>query len=689
MRYIPARLILPVILLLTGIDPCHALQVDAPASDEVRIKADTISYDARKDSYTATGKVRLDWRGSAMFADSVSLLQKGVMASADGNVLVRKDDNTIQGDSASLNLETGKGEINNGRLFIQQGNFHISGKKMEKTGPDDYRIENGSFTTCDGDVPSWKFSAARLEVTREKYAVGRHAVFYIKDVPLLYLPYMVYPVREERMSGFLLPVIKNSTKRGFQFGIPYYLAISPSQEATVYLDVMTKRGVGTGVDYRYMMRSGGHGELNAYLLYDTDRDMTRGNLLARHQQYFSPTLFLSADIALTMDRDFYRDFGEVTGEYNKQYLESTAFLTKQWDRFSLTSEIRYTEDLYAANNNLTLQKLPVITFTGIKQQLGPSPFFISFDSGFTDFYRENGTKGQRLDLHPTLTYYASPGGALEAAAWAGYRYRLYNTYDSDTANGFTNKGIPDAGVSLSTTLSRVYDTDWGDLKKIRHTVIPEISYSYRPRKDQENLPFFDYNDRLVPQNMVAYSLTNYLTGKYLSGDNPASYRDLAYLRLSQGYEFSGERRDILTLVDEGKPFTDIRLETKLYPVERVSLSMDSRFNPYSLHFSTFAIATDVSDDKGNAVGVGYRFAENQLRYLEGKLDLAYVNPFVLRYLTRYSFDTRDFIESYYSLEFKQKCWSITFSYRERPDDHGFTVSFTLSGLGTIGKIKAF
>ncbi len=132
MRYIPARLLLPVILLLTGIDPCHALQVEAPASDELRIKADTIGYDARKDSYTATGKVRIDWQGSTMFADSVSLLQKGVMASADGNVLVRKDDNTIQGDSAFLNLETGKGEINNGRLFIPQGNFRISGKKMKK-----------------------------------------------------------------------------------------------------------------------------------------------------------------------------------------------------------------------------------------------------------------------------------------------------------------------------------------------------------------------------------------------------------------------------------------------------------------------------------------------------------------------------------------------------------------------------
>jgi LPS-assembly protein len=673
-------------------DTVSLLQSSAQATADgniLRIKADRIGYDVRNDAYTASGKVRIDWSGSSLFADTVSLLQSGTLATADGNILVQKDDNTILGDSASLNMETGKGEITNGRLFVKQGNFRLSGKKLQKTGPDDYRIENGFFTTCDGGVPSWKFGASELDVTKEDYAVGKHAFFYIKDVPILYFPYIAYPIKTERQSGFLMPRVGNSTKKGFYLQVPYYFVISPSQDATAYLDIQTKRGFGAGGDYRYIMRSGGHGELNAYLIYDTNKNMMRGTLLAQHQQSFSPTLFFSSDINLTLDRDFYRDFGEVTGVYNKQYLESTAFLTKQWERFSLTTEVRYTQDLYANNNSLTLQKLPVITFSGIKQRLGATPFFASFDSAFTDFYRENGLKGQRLDLHPMLSYYTSPGGVLEGSAWVGYRHRLYNTYGGDTTAGFSNAGMPDGGASLSTTLSRAYDTGWGDLKKVKHTLIPEVTYSYRPQKNQDALPFFDYNDRLVAQNMIGYSLTNYLTGKYLSGDNPATYRDLAYLRISQGYEFSGARRDVLTLVDEGKPFTDIRLETKVYPTERVSLSIDSRFNPYHLHFSTFAVATDVSDGNGNSVGIGYRFAQDQVRYLEGKLALSYVNPFVFQYLTRYSFDTRDFIESYYSLELKQQCWGIAFSYRERPGDHGFIISFTLSGLGSIGKFKAF
>ena len=689
MKKLSSQLLFASLLLLTFCAASHASETNLMGPGGLKVKADSITYDKKTDTYDATGKVRIDWSGVIMFADEVTLRQSDNLATAEGNVLFRKGEDTLHADRVTLDLETAKGEVSNGRLFVKQGNFRLSGEKMLKTGVDDYHVERGSFTTCDGEVPSWKFSAAELDVTREEYAVGRHAIFYIKDVPVLYFPYIVYPVKEERQSGFLIPRVGISSKKGFYLEVPYYLVVNPSQDATFYLDIQTKRGAGAGAEYRYMMRSGGFGNLNAYLIYDTDEDMLRGNFLIRHQQSFSPTLFFRADIDLTLDRDFYRDYGEVNGEYNRQYLESSAFITKHWERYSLTTELRYVENLYAVNNKATLQKLPNITFTGIKQQLLNTPFYVSLDSTFTNFHRQNGLQGQRLDLHPMLTYYTSPGGILEGAAWVGYRQRLYNTYGGDINTGFSDSGIPDVGASLSSTFSRVYDTAWGNLKKVKHTIIPEVTYSFLPQQDQDDLPFFDYNDRLVSQNMIGYSLTNYLTGKYLSDDTPATYRDLAYLRISQGYEFSGTRRDVLTLVDEQRPFTDIRLEAKLNPTERLSFYLDSRFNPYELHFSTLDVSTDLADSEGNSVGVGYRFSRDEVRYLEGKLNISYVEPFVFHYLTRYSFDTRDFLESYYALEYKQQCWGVTVSYRERPGDESFVVNFTLSGIGAIGKFKAF
>jgi LPS-assembly protein len=689
MNLYSSRLLLAFLLVLVFSAGSPAFEATLPVPGGLNVKADSITYDKKTDSYDAVGKVRIDWSGVIMFADQVSLRQSDNLAIAQGNVLFRKGEDTLDADRVTLDLETSKGEVENGRLFVKQGNFRLSGARMMKTGEDDYHVEKGFFTTCDGPVPSWKFGAAELDVTRNEYAEGKHAVFYIKDVPVLYFPYIVYPVMEERRSGFLMPRIGLSSKKGFYLEVPYYLVVDPSQDATFYLDVQTKRGAGVGAEYRYMLRAGGFGNLNAYLIYDTNEDMLRGNFLIRHQQSFSPTLFFRADIDTTLDRDFYRDYGEVTGEYNRQYLESSAFVTKHWERYSLTGELRYTANLYSVNNKATLQKLPNVTFTGIKQQIWETPFYVSFDSTFTNFVRRNGVQGPRLDLHPMLTYYTSPGGVLEGAAWVGYRQRLYDAYGGDGPSGFNDSGIPDVGASLSSTFSRVYDTEWGNLKKVKHTIIPEVSYSFLPQQDQDDLPFFDYNDRLVAQNMISYSLTNYLTGKYLSADTPASYRDLAYFRISQGYEFGGTRRDVLTLVDDQRPFTDVRLEARLYPTERLSFTLDSRFNPYRFDFSVLNLSADVSDGEGNSAGIGYRYAKDEVRYLEGKLNVSYVKPFVFHYLTRYSFDTRDFLESYYALEYKQQCWGVTFSYRERPGDRSFIVNFTLSGIGAIGKFKAF
>lgn len=246
-----------LLLVLVCAGALPAAEVDTASAGGMKITADSITYDKKTETYEAVGKVRIDWSGMIMFADEVSLNQSDNLANARGNILFRKGEDTLEAERFSLDLGTERGEISKGRLFLTQGNFRLSGDLLRKTGENDYHVKNGFFTTCDGDVPSWKFSAAELDVTRGEYAVGRHAFFYIRDVPVLYFPYIIYPVKEERQSGFLLPRPGRSTKRGFFLEIPYYLVIGPSQDATFYLDIQTKRGAGVGAQYRYLLSAGG------------------------------------------------------------------------------------------------------------------------------------------------------------------------------------------------------------------------------------------------------------------------------------------------------------------------------------------------------------------------------------------------------------------------------------------------
>jgi LPS-assembly protein len=418
--------------------------------------------------------------------------------------------------------------------------------------------------------------------------------------------------------------------------------------------------VGIGADYNYLRPRGSSGQVRQYLIYDTQKDWVRGYLTVKQHENFSSGPILTSDLHLAYDRDFYRDYGEDSGDYNRQLLDSTIFLTKSWLQDSLTVETRYVDDLDAPTNRQTMQKLPVIAFTHTGRPVGTIPVTFRLDSSFTNFYREDGVRGQRLDLHPVLAYYGTFQPGIDFSAWGGYRQRLYNGYGSVQGEGYHGDGVFDAGATIATPLARVYESaGGGDLAAVRHTLIPEVGYRLVQDKGQERLPFFDFGDRILGQQMLVWSLTNFVTGKYPDAAGEPAYRDILYLRLSQAYQLSGSRRELLALVDDGYRFTDLRLEARYALAKRLSGDFDTRYNPNKTRFSTAGFGFNLDDGKGD------------------------------NYTCRYSFDKGNFLESFVSLEYKRQCWSMIFSYRDRTDNREFMVNFTLAGIGAFGPLRTF
>lgn len=682
--------IFPVLVALFFAFPPRGVRgEEKPAGSAVQINADELSYNQKSGSYQATGNVVIRWRGSVLDAEKATLNEAKSEAVAEGKVSLKKNGDLLRSDRLKVNYVTENGEVENGDLFVAGSNFHLRGRRLAKEGAAKYHLESGSFTTCDGPAPSWQFTATDLDVTLEEFALGRNAVFYVGPVPLFYTPYILFPVKRERQSGFLFPRVGTSEKKGFNFDLPYYWAISPSQDVTFDLDVQTKRGVGVGGDYRYLRLNGSHGSMRSYYIYDTVREMNRGDLAVRQWEGITPTLTVMSDLRLALDRDFYRDFGEATGDYNRQILDSSLSATKRWEAASLGAEVRYLENLDAPNNRETLQRLPTLTGNIVGKRLGAMPLYATLDTEFTHFQRDVGSTGERLDLHPSLGLYWRDSFPVQFALWGGYRQRLYNAYGASAQNGYHGDGIADAGAAASMELERVYDVSRGELRRLKHTLVPELRYTYVQEKSQESLPFFDFNDRVVGGSFVGWSLASYLTGKFQRDDAAPGYRDLLFIRVSQGYQLAGSRRDLLTLVDEGRNLTDVRLEARLTPLPRVSFSTDSRYNTQQTRFSTASVAGDVADASGNSVGLGYQYAREEVNYLEGRLGLTLVKPFIFHYTGRYSVDGGAFLESYYALEFKRQCWSVIVTYRDRLNNREVLVSFNLAGIGSLGQIKAF
>lgn len=658
-------------------------------NDGIRITADSMDHNQSDDVITAKGNVVLLWQGSTLTSDNAMYDRVNKTLTATGHVIIVKGNDTIKGESVRLDLESGRGELSKANIFAKQSNMHITGESITRTGENDYSASQGSYTTCDADTPSWKFGASNLDMTVDEYGQAKNVIFYIKDVPVLYFPYVVFPVKRDRQSGFLFPRFGWSGKKGAEVDLFYYLAISPSQEATIDLDIQSSRGVGTGLDYRYLRKQGSTGNLGGYLIYDQNTDNLRGFIAQSHREIFSPQMNVRTSINITSDRLFLNDYGEKSGDYNRQSNDSTINFLKTWQQYALTVDMRYTQDYYATSNKGTLQTLPEIGLAAVRQQIYATPVYFDLDTSATNFYRESGARGQRLYGFPRLTIATGIPGYLNISAYGGIHLRAYNTDNivaGSTVNGHDGSLLPEAGLRISSSLSKVYEIGGKTVKKLRHEIVPEIAYKLTPQQDQSRLPLYDFSDRIAHQNILYYSLTSFLGGKFSNGET-TEYRDLMRLKLSQGYSIDGTRQDLLTMVDTLKPWSDIILESDTWLHPQARLTFDARYNVYGNYLSSASPGVVFDDKRGTTAGLSYRMAHNEVEYLEGRLATKTFTPWTFSYSTRYSFDHNNFLESVYSAEYRHQCWSVLVSYLDRrvtSPSQTVMVSFNLMGAFGFG-----
>ena len=654
------------------------------SDDNIHINADHMDQNLDEGVYTAEGNVVVLWQGQNLVAEKVRYVATTHLIYATGSVVLSKGSTILKGKSLVLNTESGRAEMDKTLLLVPESGMSISSDTLIRINESEFTASETELTSCDLPDPSWKFGAENLKVNLLGYATGRHVIFYVKNTPVLYIPWIAFPVVLEKRSGLLFPRFGYSKNRGLQLDIPAYWVISPSQDLQLDLDIMSLRGVGTGLDYRYIRTRGSEGRISTYPIYDQLKDRWRWQFAQEHKEILSSSTNLRMSVNGTSDRTFLNDFGEKSGDYNRQSNDTTVNMLKTWQNYAVTSYLHYSEDLYAADNRATLQTLPSLGISGVRQTIFSTPLYFDLDASLDNLYRKTAPSGQRLDLFPRVTVLPFRSNYLQASLFAGAHVRGYATDRRDgigTVQASDGDVVPEVGVRASTSFTRVYGTDFLLLKKIRHEIIPEFRYNYSPERAQQRLPLYDYTDRIIHRNMISLSATNLINGKFVSGDS-TEYRDISRIKLSADFAIEGERRDLLTLVDSQRPWSDLILETETWLTKQLRITYDTRYNLYEKHLSTAIVGVEVDDRQGNTVGAGYQMARNEVEYFEGRISTKLIKPLQLSYTARYSFDRSDFLESVYATEYRHKCWSVNLAVHQRPGNQSYTVNFNLAGLGS-------
>ncbi len=666
------------LLLVPGLAVAADLSQLGSSGEPVELEADSLSYDRSSGEYRAAGDVHLRQGEFEVTGEELHWNQQSGELNADGGVTLSSPEDTLSGSRARYNLQSNTGMVEDGYFFLHAENLHVRGTAIERRGESQFHIEAGVFTTCNGDSPSWKFGASQLDVTLGGYARAKNAVFYLKDIPVFYFPYLVYPVKTERESGLLIPSFSYSSTKGVGFSQAYYQVIADNQDATLYLDYLSEAGVGKGLEYRYIFGLDNAGEAQIYHI-DVNRidgdtiDEERYAMSLTHNGTLPGEVRLRADLEYVNDNDYFSDFGELADEYNKDEVQSDLSLQKNWGKFSLLGALRYTEDL-ETDDDTTLQLLPRITLEGGRQRIADSFLFYSLFSEYSHFWREEGQTGQRMMVRPALSTTLPFGGVASLTPELAYRQRYY--WDISGDDDTREVGLPEVRVSLNSRVQRTFETDSAALSRLRHVIEPELVYSYIGDEDQSEIPVFDSYDQIDEENQLEYALIQRFKGRF-ERDGQSEYRDLAYLRTSLIEDLDSENDSILN---------GFRNELRLTPFDGLSFAADATLDLDNGDWEEIGAETDIVVQQNNSLRLRYqRNLDESLDY--GRLDLSVgiLAPIYLNYQQRYDFVDDEVVEEVVALEYRQQCWSLFLTYRDHDDSQSLMVNFSLSGLSTSGR----
>jgi LPS-assembly protein len=672
----------------------------------VNIEADQLIYDKKMELYQANGDVNVVRGDLSLRADHAQLNMATKELVGWGNVILREGEDVIECERLEVNLDTRLGKIYHAKLFLKDQNFHITGGEVEKLGENRYWVRDGSFTTCDAKRPPWKFTAKELDVTLGGYGIVKRAVFYIEDIPVIYLPISIFPMKKERQTGFLIPRVGYSAEYGPQIKNAFFWAISKDMDSTLYLDYLGKRGFKEGLEYRYAITKDMNGKANFYFIDDSVLDKNRYAFFYRHDQRFPYGLYLKGDINHVSDNLYTQDFSEdlpaaVTeiDSWSRGWLRSVLYGGKNWDQFSFLAEGAFFQDLTKESNDQTVQTLPQISFYAYPQPLFKTPFFYDLASSYTHFWRERGVEAHRGDFFPRISYPVRLFNVLKLDSNLGVRETIYQPYN-DPAHEFNqwkSREIFEAGTEVSTEFFRVYDAS--EVSKISklyhvakwmHTIEPIFSYHYIPRVRQSDLPLFDEVDRIPYTNQCTYGITQRLVGKPEKEGISSGPYEYGKLRIFQGYSLG----DPFQIDSEGKEeyFSNIQGELWWNFSPYISAQWDAELNPYQWKFDAWNALATVNDRRGDTGQVQYRYTKESIKEVNFYTRLRTIKSLYVSGSIRYNLLEKTRVENVYSAEYQAQCWSLGLVVEDRnrsPDgtqkrEFKFSVYFNLLGIGSVG-----
>jgi LPS-assembly protein len=524
--------------LIERLDPL--LMQEAPVflfANELRALAD--------ERATFAGDVEFRRAGMILKSEKLDYFQAQDRIVARGKVRLNQLGNVFDGRDLDLRVQKLEGVMHDTRYNILRTGGHGTAARLDFLGDKRLRAQKTTYTTCTpenvpGWLPAWILTANELLVDQND-DVGQawDATIRFKDVPILSVPYLTFPLSDKRKSGFLPPLLNVDSVAGVEFGVPYYWDIAPNRDLTISPNLMSRRGLDLGGEFRYLEREHS-GSIKAGWMPHDRLHVADDGTYAQRWSYASLHNFAldspslaggrwSADLKINRvsDNDYWKDFPRAIGSLTQRLLPSDAGVAWQSSEASASLRLRRWQTLQDATAPIfppydklpeLLLRYPRLSWLGL--DFGAEANYTRF---LSDPSLTGQTNGSRAHLQSTMSKRYGDGGWFVTPKMSTHltQYAL----DAPLANGQTSarRVVP----SFSVDSGMFFDRDATLLgTAYRQTLEPRLMAVYTPYRNQSLLPNYDSaakdfnlssiysenpylgNDRIADAKLLTFGVTS-------------------------------------------------------------------------------------------------------------------------------------------------------------------------------------
>ncbi|MBV8853736.1 MAG: LPS assembly protein LptD, partial [Sinobacteraceae bacterium] len=705
----------------------RALQEHKPGPSDGAVSIEAQHTDLGTDgSGTLSGNVVIRQGNREIHGDQIDYNAKDGSVRSDGGVEYQDPIVRITGTGGSYSTAAGA-NIRSATFDLQQRAARGSADAVQVTPQGVVDLTGVKFTTCPLADEAWSIRARSVTLdTQKQSGNARSARVELEGVPLIYLPWLSFPLSSERKSGFLFPTVGVSSRSGAELYVPYYWNIAPNADLTFEPILYSRRGVDLGGETRFLT-SNDHGEITwDYLPSDNVFHNERDRVKLTNVLELPGNFRFAINAQTVSDSNYFVDFGQGPEGTSTAFIPQEATLTYRDEHWKIDGQLQHyqTTDYTLLDFQRPYSRLPGLSVNadygwGAAQQLR-----YGFDSELVNFRRDTPrdqchlvlgqnqcVNGWRLDALPQVSLnVAAPGYFVRPGiAWRMTQYELTGTDPNQQSAPLRTLPI----ASFDTGL--LFERAVGSRDQRQLTLEPRMLYLYVPYRNQDQLPLFDTGipdldpvelyrtnryvgaDRVGDANQISLGFTSRLLDSF-NGKQflSATFGQIFYfsnprvLLPAQLPAIPGAFTPLPGEIARTDNRSDFVAQLALTAYRHWSANLGLQWNPQNSQSERTQIDVQYKPDNNAVINLGYRYQRDLLTQAEisGAWPITPVWNIFARGV--YSFKDGKPLERFAGFEYRSCCWKVRLggrsfvSTRTGAESTGVYLQLELTGLASVG-----